>query len=237
MDKARTKSPIALMVFGVITMALVGALIWAAFFYAPVESSMGIAQKIFYFHVPSAYAMYLGFGICAIGSIAFLISRKDLFDAIAVAGAEVGLMFCLIVLVTGPLWARKAWGVYWTWDPRLTTTVLAAMIFTSYVVLRGLGGGGEIERRFASGLAIVGLADLPIIHYSVKQWRGQHPTVITSGGGGITAEMGQALGLGFLAFTALAIFLIWSRVRIERAKQTLSELELEAAERGLLEDV
>ena len=126
--------------------------------------------------------------------------------------------------------------MWWTWDPRLTTTLLAGMIFTSYVVLRSFGGQGDAERRFAAGLAIVGLFDLPVIHYSVQRWRGTHPTVITSRGGGLTAEMGQALGMSMIFFTALVAFLIWTRVRAERQRQALRSLELEAAERGLLED-
>jgi heme exporter protein C len=236
MSASKTRPPLGWLILAAVTMALLATSLWTSFFYAQVELRMGIVQKIFYFHVPSAYAMYVGFGICALASAVFLIKRKDAWDALAVAGAEVGLLFCAIVLITGPLWARKAWGVWWTWDPRLTTTLLAGMIFTAYVVLRSFGGG-EAERRFAAGLAIVGLFDLPVIHYSVQRWRGTHPTVITSKGGGLTAEMGQALGVGFLLFTALVALLVWTRMRTERQRQALRSLELEAAERGLLEDV
>lgn len=219
----------------VVTAALFAVTLGAIFFYAPVESTMGVVQKIFYFHVPSAYAMYVGFAVCGLGSTMFLVKRKDAWDALAVAGAEVGLLFCIIVLVTGPLWARKAWGVWWTWDPRLTSTLLAAMIFTAYSVLRSFGGG-ETERRFAAGLAIVGLFDIPIIHYAVDVWRGQHPTVIRGGGGGLAPEMLYTLLLSFVFFTALAALLIWIRMRVERSRQELDGLTLEAAERGLLED-
>jgi heme exporter protein C len=235
--RAGTRPPLGWLILAAVTIALFATTLWAIFFHAPVELRMGIVQKIFYFHVPSAYAMYVGFVICGIGSAVFLAKRKDAWDALAVAGAEVGLVFCLIVLITGPLWARKAWGVWWTWDPRLTTTLLAGMIFTAYVVLRSFGGAGEAERRFASGLAIVGLFDLPVIHYSVQRWRGTHPTVITSRGGGITAEMGHALLLGFVFFTALVALLVWTRARLERQRQALRAIELDAAERGLLEDV
>lgn len=232
---ARSRPPLGWLVLAAITMSLFVVTLWAIFFHAPVERTMGVVQKIFYFHVPSAYAMYVGFGLCGLASAVFLVKRKDSWDAVAVAAAEVGLVFCAIVLITGPLWARKAWGVWWTWDPRLTTTLLAGMIFTAYVVLRSFGAG-ETERRFAAGLAIVGLFDLPIVHYAVKVWRGQHPTVITSSGGGLTAEMGQTLGLSFVLFTALVALLIWLRARVERSRQQLRALELEAAERGLLED-
>lgn len=223
--------PIGPLILTALTMVLLPIALYASFFYAQVELRMGIVQKIYYFHVPSAYAMYLGFGLCALGSVVFLITRKDKWDALAVSAAEVGLVFCVIVLITGPLWARRAWGVWWEWDPRLTTTLLAGMIFTAYVVLRSFASGGEAERRFSAGLAIVGLFDIPIIHYSVKRWRGVHPTVGTDS----TPEMLTALGIGFLLFTALAALLIWTRVRLERQRQELRALEIEAAERGLLE--
>jgi heme exporter protein C len=236
MSADRTRPPMGILVLGAITASLFVVALWTIFFHAPVEATMGVVQKIFYFHVPSAYSMYLGFGLCAFGSALFLIFRKDAFDAFAVACAEVGLVFCVIVLITGPLWARKAWGVWWTWDPRLTTTLLAGMIFTAYVVLRSFTGGGEAERRFAAALSIVGVPVMFLIHYSVQRWRGQHPTVITSRGGGLAPEMVHALLIGFVFFTALAVLMIWLRMRAERARQALRALELDAAERGLLED-
>lgn len=236
MSRSNSRPPLGWLILAAVTMALFCVTLWTIFVHAPVEARMGIVQKIFYFHVPSAYGMYLGFVLCAIGSIVYLVGRKESWDAVAVAGAEVGLMFCLMMLITGPLWARKAWGVWWTWDPRLTSTLLAGMIFTAYVVLRSFGGG-DAERRFAAGLGIVGAFDIPVIHYAVDRWRGTHPTVITSRGGGITAEMGHALIVSLVFFTALFALLVWTRVRQERARQALAALELEAAERGLLEDV
>jgi heme exporter protein C len=212
------------------------ASLYAIFVVAPVEQQMGIVQKIFYFHVPSAYAMYLGFTVSAVCSAVYLAKRDDRWDAVAVAGAEVGALFCLIVLVTGPLWARKAWGTFWTWDPRLTTTLLAGMVFFAYIVLRSFGGVGEVERRFAAGLAVFGLLDLPVIHYSVQRWRGTHPTVITGKGGGLHPDMRPALILGFLFFTVLAALLIWQRARLERLRQRSESIEIDAAERGLLEE-
>jgi heme exporter protein C len=142
----------------------------------------------------------------------------------------------VIGFVTGPLWARKAWGVWWTWDPRLTSTLLEAMIFFAYLVLRWFGSLGEVEKRFAAGLAILGVLDIPIIKYSVQRWRGTHPTVVTGKGQGIDPEMVPALVLSFVLFTALAVALIWVRTRAERMRQRVQALELVAAERGLLEE-
>ncbi|MCA9580999.1 MAG: cytochrome c biogenesis protein CcsA, partial [Myxococcales bacterium] len=129
-------------------------------------------------------------------------------------------------------WGRKAWGVFWVWDPRLTTTLLVAMIFSAYLALRSFGEAGEPERRFASGLSLMGLLILPIIHYSVQRWRGQHPTVITSSGGGLHPDMRTALLWGFAAFTALVILLLWTRYRGERLRQRVAALAIEARRRG-----
>ena len=213
------------------TLALFAAALYTIFVVAPVEQQMGIVQKIFYFHVPSAYAMYIGFFVSAVGSAVYLLKRSPRWDAVAVAGAEVGTLFCLIVLLTGPLWARKAWGVWWTWDPRLTTTLLSGMIFAAYLALRSMGDAGEVEKRFAAGLALLGLVNLPLIHYSVQRWRGVHPTVITGKGGGLESEMYWALGISFLAFTGLAVLLIWARASLERQREESARLRLELMHR------
>jgi heme exporter protein C len=213
------------------TLGLFAASLYTIFVVAPVEQQMGIVQKIFYFHVPSAYAMYIGFFVSAVGSGVYLLKRDPRWDAVAVAGAEVGTLFCLIVLLTGPLWARKAWGVWWTWDPRLTTTLLSGMIFAAYLALRSMGDAGEVEKRFAAGLALLGLVNLPLIHYSVQRWRGVHPTVITGKGGGLESEMYWALGLSFLAFTGLAVLLIWARASVERQREESARLRLELMHR------
>jgi len=215
---------------------LVPAALYAIFVHAPVEQQMGIVQKIFYFHVPCANAMYVGFVTCSVCSAVYLAKRDDRWDAVAVAAAEVGMVFCMAVLITGPLWARKAWGVLWTWDPRLTSTMLEAMVFLAYLVLRSFGTLGDVEKRFAAGLAVVGLLDIPVIKYSVQRWRGTHPTVISGKGGGIHPDMRPALLLGFVLFLSLAVALIWVRARAERMRQRLATLELDAAERGLLEE-
>lgn len=220
---------------GATALMIVGSL-YLIFAVAPAEAQMGIVQKIFYFHVPSAYAMYVGWFVCAVSSGVWLWKRSDKWDAWAVAGAEVGLVFCAIVLVTGPLWARKAWGVYWTWDPRLTSTLLGGLMFFAYLTLRNLGGGGLAEKRFASALALLGIPNAALIHFSVKRWRGQHPQVITGRGGGLSADMKPAFFFALLTFTVLVALLLWARARAERTRQAVVRLELDAAERGLLED-
>ncbi len=221
------------LVLGGLTMVSFAALIYLAFFVAPMEEQMGIAQKIFYIHVPSAYAMYVGFTFAAVGGLLYLWKREDRFDALAAAGAEVGTLFCFIVLVTGPLWGRKAWGVYWVWDPRLTSTLLTGMIYLAYLALRSVGNPGETEKRFAAALALVGFPLLFLIKYSVARWSGQHPVVITGSGGGIAPDMVPALATGFIAFSFLAAWMLFARFRVERQRQRLDYLKFLAAERGL----
>jgi heme exporter protein C len=203
--------------------------IFIVFLVAPTEARMGIVQKIFYFHVPSAYAMYLGATVCFVGSVLFLARSSDTADAIARAGAEAACVFGCIVMTTGPLWGAKAWGAFWTWDPRLTTALLSLLIYVAYLVLRGFAGDGEGERRFAAALGVMGAANLPIIHFSVQKWGGQHPVVITGNGGGLQhPAMKLGLALGFCAFTLLVILLVWLRTRVELATVRLARAERDA---------
>lgn len=222
-----------------ITALCFAGLIAFVFFKTPVAQLQagGLAQKIFYFHVPSAYAMYLSGAVCFVASALYLAGANEKRDAWARAGAECAVAFGFVVLMSGPLWARKAWGVYWTWDPRLTTSLLSVLIYVAVVVLRAFGGGGEAERRFAAALGVLGTANLPIIHYSVQKWGGNHPTVISQGGGGLRhPAMVQGLMLGFLTITLFAIALIWARARLALANARLARLEEEAATRGLLDE-
>ncbi len=213
------------------------ATIHFVFYVVPTESTMGVVQKIFYFHVPSAYAMYLGATACFVGSIGYLARGTPRWDAVARAGADVSVIMGLMVIISGPLWAAKAWGVYWTWDPRLTTMMLSVLIYVAYVVLRAFSGGGESERKFAAALGILGAATLPIIHLSVRKWGGTHPQVITGQGKGLShPDMGRGLMMGFLAFTLLTIILVWARARQHLAEARLDETEEEAIEHGLIED-
>jgi len=206
------------------------------FFRAPVEKTMGIVQKIFYFHVPSAVCMYTGATACFCGSVAYLVEPTDFRDAIGRAGAELAVVFGVIVLGTGSLWASKAWGTYWTWDPRLTTMLLSVLVYVAYLVLRAFAGDGEGERKFAAALGVIGAANLPIIHFSVQKWAGQHPTVITGKGGGLGhPDMKLALSLGFAAMFAVVAAFLWLRVRGQMLESRLARLEEDALDVGLAE--
>ena len=215
---------------GGLAMAGLIALFGMAGLYAPIENRMGIVQKIFYIHVPSAYGMYIGFLCCGIASGIFLVNRSATADAWAIAGAEVGMLFAVVVLTTGPIWARKAWGIWWpAQDPRLMSVLLTAMVFAAYLALRSFGSGsGSVEQRFAAGIGVVGILNLPIIHYATQRWGGQHPTVISSKGGGLHPDMATTLLVGFAAVTCLAAWLLWTRFRLERSRQHLHQLQLAA---------
>lgn len=217
----------------VATGAAFTALFVMAFRVAPVaqEAAGGLAQKIFYFHVPSAYGMYLSGAVCFVASAAYLLAPTARRDAVARAGAECAVLFGALVITSGPLWAKKAWGVYWAWDPRLTTTLLSVLVYVSVVLLRAFTGDGEAERRFAAALGVLGTVNLPIIHYSVRRWGGNHPTVIGKGGGGLAhPAMGQTLAVGFVAMTLLAVLLLWLRARVALLATEVNILEERAIE-------
>lgn len=213
-----------------VVLPLVMAAAWGIFLYlvfvvAPIERQMGIVQKIFYIHVPSAYAMYLGFVLCAGFSARFLYKPSAFTRAFSKAAGEVGLLFATVVLVTGPLWAYKAWGTAWTWDPQLTITLLVAMIYAAFVLLRSDADAGITTERFAAGLAVMGMLLLPLIHYSVQLWRGQHPVVVMRRGGGISPDMRPAFLMGFLLMTVILTALIVMRGRQLRLADRLRNLE------------
>lgn len=212
--------------------------IWFIFVRTPEAQAAagGLAQKIFYFHVPAAYAMYLAGGVCFLGSAAYLLRPTSVRDAWATAGAEVAVTFGFLVLTSGPLWAKKAWGVYWTWDPRLTSLLLTVLIYGALTLLRRFSGPGEAEKKFAAAFGILGTAILPIVHYSVKLWRGNHPTVIGKGGGGLSPVMLQALLFGFVTMSLLACLLLWIRKSVALSTSRLADAEEHAGTLGLTGD-
>src|SRR5438552_10390226 len=154
------------------------------FLVVPTEADMGVVQRIFYFHVSSAWVAFLGFFLVAAASVVYLWNGSPAADRLAYAAAEVGVLFCTLVLVTGPIWARQFWGVWWNWDPRLTLTLVLWAIYASYLMLRGFGGGDAALGRYAAVLGIVGVLDLPLIVVSVRLLRVIHSAVITRTQGG-----------------------------------------------------
>jgi heme exporter protein C len=195
---------------------------------APDELTMGLVQKIFYFHVPSAFVLFTSAIVCGISSVRFLAGRKPASDRVALAAAELTVVFGLIVLVTGPLWARKAWGVWWQWDARLTSSLLLWMIFVAYMLLRRYAGPGT--ETLCAVLAVFGMANIPFVYISVNVWRTLHPG--TSVVPALAPGMRGPFWYCVLAFLLLYVVLMAARVRLEAQRAELERLYLEADDRG-----
>lgn len=197
---------------------------------APYESTMGLIQKIFYFHVPSWVAMYTGIGVCGVASALYLFMDRKSADGYAVAGAEVAVLFGLMGLVTGPLWGRKAWGIWWSWgDVRLVSAFLLELIFLAYLLVRKYGGPGSEKLAAAAGL--FGTAAAPFVYKSTDIWRTVHPktTVVPKlvAGSESVPAMAAPLGFSMLAFILLCVLLMTLRVHLARQQATLDALYLD----------
>jgi heme exporter protein C len=206
---------------------------WLVFFWVPTEREMGVVQRIFYVHVPAAWVGFLAFGIVALCSVGYLWLRDARLDAISVSAAELGLVFTTIVLITGPLWGRIAWGAWWVWEPRLTLTLLLWFIYLGYFILRGATENPERGKRFAAILGIVGAVDIPLIHMSVRWFRSQHPDPVILNPEGPTAapEIVRTLLASLLAFTLLFLSLLLARYAAERLQARLDAVRRARTER------
>jgi heme exporter protein C len=216
----------------VLLMCLAG---YAALFVAPDERTMHDAQRIFYFHVPSWIAMFVAFFISVIGNIAYLASRSPKWDWLGVAGAEVGVVCCTIGLITGPLWGKPAWGIWWTWDARLTTTFILWLLYISYLLLRTMVEEGDRRARISAVFGIFAFLDVPLVYVSNRFWRTQHPAPVILGGpnSGLNPVMGQVLLLCALAVVGVMIILLRDRYRLERLRCELGQLASEIEARSL----
>jgi heme exporter protein C len=205
------------MLFIVLTLALLGFSTYQALVVAPTERTMGDVQRIFYYHVPSAWVAFLCFFVNFLASVAYLVKRNSNADALAAASAEVGVVFCTIVLITGPIWARPVWGIWWTWDARLTTTLVLWLIYVSYLILRRFATGSQTQ-TLAAVLAIFGFVDVPIVYMSIRWFRTQHPSPVIGGGenSGLDPAMWHAFLWNLLAFTCVGIIFMTARYRLQK---------------------
>ena len=272
-------------ILGLLTAVLLSYALYEALVVAPREQTMGDVQRIFYYHVPSAWTAFLLFFINFVASVQYLVRRNPQTDKIAnwvviaigvltciggyvikplpqgmypssvattglaVVGiyflirkyfsdqetdilalttAEVGVVFCTVVLVTGPLWARPVWGIWWTWDVRLTSTLVLWLIYVSYLVLRRFSTSGQTP-VLAAALAVFGALDVPLVYFSIWFFRTQHPQPVIGGGGSIDPRMLHVLLINWIAFLCFAFLVCWSRYRLERLQRDVEEtLALEA---------
>lgn len=218
-----TKLRWSALTLGVLGVLLIGFLHWMVFFWVPTETTMGVVQRIFYIHVPAAWVAFLAFGIVALASAMYLWLGDERLDMAAVAAAEGGMIFTTIVLVTGPLWGKIAWGTWWTWEPRLTLTLLLWFIYLGYFLVRGSTDSPERGKKFAAVVGIVGALDIPLIHLSVVWFRSLHPqpVVLKPEGPTLDSDMLTTLMIGLGAFTALFAGLFLFRYGLERARRAL----------------
>src|SRR5438477_8130761 len=212
-------------ILAIVTALLLSFALYEALIVAPTEATMGDVQRIFYYHVPSAWTAFLLFLINIVASIIYLIRRSIKADILALVSAEVGVVFCTVVLVTGPIWARPVWGIWWAaGDIRLTTTLVLWVIYVSYLVLRRLSTSGQTP-KIAAVLAIFGALDVPLVYFSIWFFRTQHPSPVIVACGSYCASMVQVLLINWAAFLCLAWLVSWTRYRLEVVKREVEEAQ------------
>ncbi len=213
-----------------ILFVLIALTAYLAFHYAPVEKSMGIIQKIFYLHLPSALSSFVAFGVCFYANLMYVFKRQSKWDWLGVSAAEVGLAFISVVLVTGPIWAHPVWGIWWTWSPRLTLTFVLGLLYVSYLLLRSMLEEPDKRALFSALFGVFAFLDVPLVYFSIRWWRDQHPTPVIMGGpgSGLDPRMRVSYLLVWAAFTGLLILLLSARYKLEAMRASVEELRREA---------
>ncbi len=218
------KWPIAAL--GVITatglvLAMYGALVWA-----PTEATMGDIQRIFYVHLPSFLTSFLAYFLVFIGSVGYLITKDFKWDRLGLACAEIGTLFCTEGLITGPIWAKPVWGIWWTWDARLTTTLILWLLYVAYLLLRDFMEEPARRATLAAVFGIFAFVDVPIVYFSIRIFRTQHPQPVLLGGqnSGLDPSMNKVFLVSWLAFTLLFVLLLRLRMRLEENRSELQQL-------------
>jgi heme exporter protein C len=217
---------------GFITLTTMTAAIFMVFVYVPTEAEQGIVQRIFYFHVPCAWVAFAAFALVAISGVFYLWFGQEVWDDLGYAAAEVGMLFCTLVLITGSIWAKPIWGTWWTWDSRLTTTLVLWLLYAGYLALRVMGDEVPQVGRLAAVVGIVAAADVPVIIVSVRLWRTIHPAVIVTRQGGHGLEdprMIATLLVSMAAFTALCAWLLMLRFATLRTAAHITDLSRQLA--------
>ena len=211
-------------ILGVLTAVLLSYALYEALVAAPTERTMGDVQRIFYYHVSSAWTAFLLFFVNFVASVVYLIRRSPKADMVALVAAEVGVVFCAVVLVTGPIWARPVWGIWWApGDIRLNSTLVLELIYVSYLVLRRFSTSGQTP-LIAAALAVFGALDVPLVYFSIWYFRTQHPQPVIGGGGSIDPRMLHVLLINWLAFMCFAFLVCWSRYRLEKLRREVEEM-------------
>ena len=229
-------------IFSILTAILLAYALYQALVVAPTDALQGDVYRIIYYHVPSAWTAFLLFLINFVASVVYLIRRNPKADILALICAEVGVVFCTVVLVTGPIWARPVWGIWWApGDIRLTSTLVLWLIYVSYLMLRRFSTGAQTQ-VLAAALAVFGALDVPLVYFSIWFFRTQHPQPVIGGGGSMDPRMLHVLLLNWLAFLCFAFLVCWSRYRLEvlhrevdeaHAMESLADADSVVAKAGL----
>jgi len=207
-----------------LSLVLMVAALYLIFLFVPTEESMGIVQRIFYFHVPLAWVSFLAFFIVFLGSILYLWKRSSKWDIMASSSAEVGAVFTTLFLITGSIWAKPIWGVWWTWSPRLTTALVLWLIYLAYLLVRAYASDDQRGARFAAIVGIIGFIDVPIVALAITLWRTQHPGPVVFTGG-LAPSMLLTLLVSLAAFTALFLILVTQVARLKKDRDEIMRLK------------
>ena len=210
-----------------ITAALMLLNLYLIFLVAPTDAVLGEVQRIFYFHVPIAIVSFIAFFVVFVASIGYLVTRKSRWDGVAHAAAEVGVVFVSLALLTGIVWARPVWGVWWTWEPRLTTTLILWLIYVAYLMLRSYVPNKSQGALYAAGLGIIGFIDVPIVYYSVQWWRSIHPSAVVgplADAGALEPIMQWVLFYSMAVFLLLFLYLLLERTYLRNLEDRLAAL-------------
>jgi heme exporter protein C len=210
----------------ILSTVAMGIALGMVFFYAPREATMGDVQRIFYFHVASAWVGFFAFSVTCLGSVVYLARGERRWDILALSSAEIGTAFIAMTVVTGALWAKPVWGTYWTWEPRLTISAVQLLIYVAYGMLRASVEAPERRACFAAVYGIAAFVTVPLSWFAIRWWRTIHPNVLTGEGMAITSHMVHTLLISLAAFTLLYAALLRQRMRLERTADRLAHLRL-----------
>ena len=223
-------TPRFLKILDIVSIILFAVAAYLVFFYAELEAVMGQVQRVFYFHVATAWVGMLGFLVAGIAGVVYLLRHERKWDVVGLAAVEISLTFFFIAIVSGSIWARPAWGTWWTWDPRLTTATIVELVYAAYLLLRQGIEVPDRRARFGAVYAILGFISVPLTFLSIRLYRTIHPVVIGNGGGegdfDMTARMFQTFMFSLFTFSVLFATLLWHRIRLGTLAEKVESLRL-----------
>ncbi len=209
--------------------------LYLIFMVAPTDSVLGHVQRVFYFHVPIAIMSFLAFFVVFVGSLMYLINRTPKWDALAHASAEVGVVFVTLALLTGIIWARPVWNTWWTWEPRLTTTMILWLIYVAYLMIRSYAPNPSKGAIYAAVMGIIGFVDVPIVYYSVVWWRSIHPSPVVgpfAQSDALDGTMALVLLFSFITFLFFFIYMVMERLELRKTEEGLQNIRFELRRRA-----